>query len=66
MLTKEELKELVNKVGGVHRLSMMTDLTPATIYRVMSGDVNPSYKTSVKLNIVNEALETLDEELINA
>jgi predicted transcriptional regulator len=66
MLNKNDIKQLVVSVGGVHRLSTMADITPATIYRFMSGERNPSYQSLEKLNKVVETLETQNENLINA
>jgi len=64
MLNKDDIKKLADNVGGVHNLSMQSGVRVTTLYRLIRGDVNPSYATLVRLNNVLESNN--EQQLINS
>ena len=66
MMSAQDIKELSDSVGGVYSLSILSDVRPATIYRLIGGDFKPSADSLLKLNVVLQELETQDENLANA
>ena len=62
MYSKEEIRDLVARAGGVHEVSVITGLRIQTIYRLMRGQNKPSFESTVKL----EALENELNQTTNA
>ena len=50
ILDKEDIKNLVEKAGGVFNLSQKTGVREVSIYRYLSGSVTPTVKTLIKFN----------------
>tara|TARA_R110002020_G_scaffold166450_1_gene354460 strand:- start:116 stop:412 length:297 start_codon:yes stop_codon:yes gene_type:complete len=66
MLSAQDIKELSDSVGGVYTLSVLSEVRPTTIYRLINEDYQPSMDSLLKLNIVLEKLETQDENLVSS
>ena len=64
MFNKDDIKKLADNVGGVNNLSMQSGVRVSTLYRLIRGDVNPSYATLVRLNNVLESNN--EQQLINS
>jgi len=59
ILTIEEMKDIVERAGGVHEVSVRTGLRTGSLYRILQGTNKPSYDTLAKL-------QGLNDELINS
>mgnify|MGYP003134347918 CR=1 FL=1 len=68
MFNPRYIKKMADKVGGVHQLSVISDIQVSTLYRLLRGEVKPSFDTLEKLTkvIVDESLESNNENFINA
>ena len=60
MMSAQDIKELSDSVGGVYSLSILSDVRPATIYRLIGGDFKPSADSLLKLNMVLQETEFED------
>ena len=57
VLTKEDIKALVEKAGSVFNLSARTGVREVSIYRYLNGTVEPTIQTLKKLNQYSEEVE---------
>ena len=64
----KHIKRMADKVGGVHQLSVITDIQVSTLYRLLRGEVKPSFDTLQKLTkaMEDKSLESDNENFINA
>ena len=60
MMSADDIKKLADNVGGVYSLSILSDVRPATIYRLIGGDFKPSASSLLKLNMVLQETEFED------
>jgi DNA-binding phage protein len=61
VLTKEDIKALVEKAGSVFNLSARTGVREVSIYRYLNGTAEPTITTLKKLNSISEEVD--DEAL---
>jgi len=61
VLTKEDIKALVEKAGSVFNLSARTGVREVSIYRYLNGTAEPTITTLKKLNSISEEID--DEAL---
>jgi|DEB0MinimDraft_4_1074332.scaffolds.fasta_scaffold121739_2 DNA-binding phage protein len=61
VLTKEDIKALVEKAGSVFNLSARTGVREVSIYRYLNGTAEPTITTLKKLNSISEEVD--DESL---
>ena len=61
VLTKEDIKALVEKAGSVFNLSARTGVREVSIYRYLNGTAEPTITTLKKLNSISEEVD--DETL---
>ena len=61
VLTKEDIKALVEKAGSVFNLSAQTGVREVSIYRYLKGTAEPTITTLKKLNSISEEVD--DEAL---
>lgn len=61
VLTKEDIKALVEKAGSVFNLSARTGVREVSIYRYLNGTAEPTITTLKKLNSICEEVD--DETL---
>tara|TARA_B100002019_G_C21256749_1_gene594303 strand:+ start:1307 stop:1513 length:207 start_codon:yes stop_codon:yes gene_type:complete len=61
VLSKEDIKALVEKAGSVFNLSARTGVREVSIYRYLNGTAEPTITTLKKLNSISEEVD--DEAL---
>jgi len=54
MITQEEIKKIVDLLGGAGVVASKTGLRENTIYRLVNGVNKPSYDTQVKLKALQD------------
>jgi DNA-binding phage protein len=57
ILDREDIKDLVEKAGGVFNLSQSTGVREVSLYRYLNGTVEPTIQTQMKLNQFSEEVE---------
>ena len=57
ILDREDIKNLVEKAGGVFNLSQSTGVREVSLYRYLNGTVEPTIQTLKKLNQYSEEVE---------
>jgi DNA-binding phage protein len=57
VLTKEDIKALVEKAGSVFNLSARTGVREVSIYRYLNGTAEPTITTLKKLNSISEEVD---------
>jgi len=57
ILDREDIKNLVEKAGGVFNLSQSTGVREVSLYRYLNGTVEPTLQTQMKLNQFSEEVE---------